>query len=520
MPNNFKENWLKIMNYNANVEILKESDAIKEKVRIPLTSITTNGNILYYLFELLYPKFINDQQNILDLVINDDGTEILKIILYETKKAGIHESFKVLPNNIIRFQENELDDIDTLFNKIQSTLVEKRNVRISNLRLFKKNAIDLINKHCINIENISNYEFLRNLMDLIQTLFKNNLFYIYPEPNVYRFLNKSVKLLNGINLAKIFQFIEEILPDFNTSTVFYSDKLVLILQIIKKISKSAKSEITIKLLTPEDLGIEMGNLTIEEYLNLIKEKLKSERIYFMNQNNIFSLLLELFEMEMPPTNVNLGIVLQKVLFGFRSFENYWYTIPRPKIYDSVKRFISKLFGKNLNLKKVSHWSIPELIFNWFDRNLGLNSKFLVILTDVKKYNLKKDYLNNAFNNALLFEIENRRLTKIRSINKEDILFNNEINTLDKIRSRLSEKCGFISAVISIDKLILTDVFGNFGFKLHKFKPLSKTKAYKILKSKYYFNVYPDLPLYKLIKDNGLISLIKLLIPILIDKHEF
>ena len=142
---------MKILKYNSNIEIFDESKELKEGIRIPLTPIKTDGKIVYYLFELLYPIFINDQQNILDVVISDNGDEILKLILYDTKKAGVHESFQILPKDLIDIQNIDLDNMNDFFNVTQSVLMEKNNIRISSLRIFKNKALDYINNFCIGL---------------------------------------------------------------------------------------------------------------------------------------------------------------------------------------------------------------------------------------------------------------------------------------------------------------------------------------------------------------------------------
>ena len=180
MNKKFAENWLKILEFNNNVEILEDSNLMAQKVRIPLTPIEIKTNLLYYLFELLYPKFINDQQNILDIIISNDGNEVLKVILYKTKVVGIHETLQNLPNNIIDFQlkhVKSLDEFDEQFNRIQTTLISKTGVRISSVRIFKEGAIDIINNYCQNIEKVSFFEFLNKFFDSFQELFEKRLFY-------------------------------------------------------------------------------------------------------------------------------------------------------------------------------------------------------------------------------------------------------------------------------------------------------------------------------------------------------
>ncbi|MFX0186671.1 MAG: hypothetical protein ACFE8A_02930 [Candidatus Hodarchaeota archaeon] len=518
---NFKSNWLKILNYNSNVEIFDDAKKLKERIRIPLTPINTEGYVIYYLFKLLYPIFINDQQNILDVVISDNGKEILKLFLYETKKAGIHESFQIVPKEWINFQWDDLHEINEIFSAAQSGLIEKKNVRISSLRIFKKKAINYINDFCIGINELNFYEFMLRIFDLVQNILEYNVFFIYPEPNILKFLKKLIIYLKGIKLSNIFKFIEGNFDSFNVSIVLNSEQLILILKIQKIKSSSEKSDLNFKLYTPRELGINVDGISITHLLNKIKFRLKSEKIFLINQNHILSLLPEIFELDIPPKIENLKLILQKILFGFRSFENLWYMAPRPKIYNTLRRFIVRLIGLNLNLKKISHWAFPELISTSIGSNFGLYSKIMFIFTNISKYKkLKLDDLKKIFEYAILIEIENGKLQKIIPINRDDIFTNGKATDLEIIRYIISEKYGFVSSVIKIDNLLIKEVLNNFGSNLSKFKPFSKLKILKLLKNKNIFNIYPDLPPFKLITNNGVKYLTKLVLPILIDKHEF
>jgi len=117
-------------------------------------------------------------------------------------------------------------------------------------------------------------------------------------------------------------------------------------------------------------------------------------------------------------------------------------------------------------------------------------------------------------------MENNRLKRIIPINRFDVFANNNISNLETIRHQISKKYGFLSSVIQIDKLLIKEVLNNFTSNLTKFNPFSKLKAIKMLKNKNIFNIYPDIPSYNLIMNNGVKSLTKLVLSILIDKHEF
>jgi len=522
----FKNNWLKILKFNATRDVIKGPELEKEDVRIPLSPITINANLLYHFFELLYPKFINDQQNILDVVISETNkkNKVVGLYLYKTKKAGIHEKLESLPNGLIRIKSLDLDKLDDLFSKAQTQIMKEKGVRISSIRLFKKEAIDLINKHCENIDIISQYQFFTRIMTLIQKFFEQHLFLIYPEPIIFKFLRESIKLLNKIQIQNLFKFIEEVLPEFNTSLLIDGSNIMVVVFLQKKILKSGKSELSLKFFTPDDLGINIDNPDIKDKLSIIQKKLKTVKTYYLNLNDIVSFVSDFFELAIPLKKDNIQFLLQKALYGYRSYENHWDMVPRPKIYNSFIRFILRLFGFNLNLKKLSHWAIPDVIINYIDFYFGLNSKVLIIISDHKKnkkIKLPQDsILKNTCEHIFLLEFEESMLIAIRAINIEDLFTDTYYNSLDSIKKIISEKYGFMSTIVVFDKLLLQNIVKNLIFGHSKSLLFSSLKTLKMLKNKKYLTIYPEFPPYKLIKRKGAISLLKLMLPILIDKHEF
>ncbi len=522
----FKDNWSKILSFNKNRDILEDPENVKEFVRIPLSPISIHPNILYYFFEILYPKFINDQQNILDIIIHevDKKKKILGLFLYKTKKAGIHETIESLPDKLFKIKSLEIERLDDIFSKVQSALLKEKNIQISSIRIFKKEAIDLINKHCEKIEEISLYEFLNRIMDLIQKILEKDLFLIYPEPIIFHFLKSAIKLLNKIRLSNFFKFIEEILPEFNTSLLINGNKKKLIFLLQKTILKSEKSDLTLKFFTPEELGINLNGSDIKNNLSIIQEKLKTKKVYCLNQNDILSFISDLFELLLPITKENLKFLFQKALFGYRSFETHWDMVPRPTIYNNLVRFLIHLIGFNLNLKKISHWAIPEVIFNYIDFYFGLNSKILIIISDLNRTKKIKGSQDNLLKNSclhtFLLEFEDSTLGNIRVINKEKLFSDINSNSLSSIRRASIEKFGSPSAIIILDKFLLQSIIRNFIFNHSKFSFIPKFKTLKLLKNEKYFTMYPEFPFYKLIKKKRSISLLKLFLPIIIDKFEF
>ncbi|MFX0039287.1 MAG: hypothetical protein ACFFCY_08250 [Promethearchaeota archaeon] len=521
----FKENWSKILNFNRNRDILQYPENVKEYFRIPLSPISINANLLYKFFELLYPRFINDQNNILDIIISDEDkkNKVHSLYLYKTKKAGIHETVESLPNDTIRIKSLENLNLDELFDKVQKSLMKEYNVRVSSIRLFKNEGIDLINKNCERIEEISNYEFLEHLIDLIQKIISQELILIYPEPIVINFLRTFIILLDKIQLKSLFKIIEDLFPEFNLSFLLNEIGLEVIIHLQKQKSKFGKSNLIIEFLTPEDLGIKLNKSKVKDSLTLIQKKLNTEKTYHINQNDIITILSDLLELLVPLNKKNLLFLLQKVLFGYRSFDNHWDMVPRPKIYNTLIRFIFRLFGFNLNLKKLSHWAIPDLIFNYLDFYLGVNSRVLFIITDQEKIKNGRENRNNIFkdscNYIFLLEFEESTLKCMRTLDKE-VLFSSKSNSLYSIKEHVVNKIGYISCVLVFDKLLVQNIIKFFIFRHSKFSFFPRFKTLEMFKNEKFFQIHPEFPFYKLIKKRRAIALMKLLLPIIIDKYEF
>jgi len=514
-----------MLTYNSHIDLGDKSKITETKIRVPLTPIEVNPYLLYHLFEVFYPKFINDHNNILDIIISNDGRNVINLYLYETKKAGIHESIEKLPHDIIRFHKKDLDDINKFYNRILDGMVKKKGIRVSSIRIFKEQAIDYINQYCVDIEDSPFDLLLSEGFELIQKLFEQDLFIIYPEPNLFRYLKELIIFLSGRRLSSLFRLIYKLLPEFNIAFIFGARDLTVILHLQKlEVSKLKTAYLRLRLIIPDELGISNDISDKNEIIRLVQQHLQTDKAYYLNQTDIISLLTEIINFPVKVRGENLNLLFQKILFGFRSFENHWHLNPRPAVYNNLLRFLIRLFGFNLNLRKISHWAIPELISSIIRNNLGLNSKILLIISDVsnfKKLNFSNfNYLEKAAIHLFVVEIENSTLVQIYSVKKEDLIIEKEIKSLESIRSKMSVKYGYLSNVIILDKLLLQSLIKNFMFEHSKIAPRSKIKTLKMLKKPRFFYMFPELPPYKLIKKKGTISLIKLLLPIIIDKHEF
>ncbi len=521
----FKRNWITILNYNQKSLCSKNDDELNVMVRIPFTPIEIDAKILKELFEVLYPQFINDQQNILDIIISDDENTILNAYLYQTKKAGIHESIEHLPLEVIRdkifpYKKKDLEDIELFFNKLQLRLIENKKVRISSIRIFKKKFIDLVNDLYKILDLTTLNEYLHQFFNFIQEVYGQELLYMYPNPPINSFITNFFKFLNCIKVSGFIEIIMDILPVMKISLLFYLLNSHVVLDLKNTSSSSINENMNISIRSLEEMEIECIKKTIPEILKQIVLNQKSDMSYYIDLNALLSLLLEIFETDFPPKRENSEYIFQKLLYGVRNYENLWFKAPRLNLFN-LKRYFLRYLGINVNIKKLSHWSIPPTISALFHTYFGLKSRILFIYTDSSenKSNLKVP-LDHSFKKAGILEFENNRIESIVPVRREEILNNETSISLEAIRSSVSKNRGYLSAVISMDKALLREFIDQFILNLSSPTLFKKMKVLKMFKNERYLDMYPVIPLLKLMRDSSPLKLLKLLTSVAIDKHEF
>lgn len=519
---NFYDNWMKIIKCNKK-ELRKGKIEEEEAVRIPLTSIKINPVLLNSLFGIIYPKFINDQQNVVDIIISDDEELLEKIVLYETEEPGIHKSYKILENDILKLKKYPLKETTAFFIKLQEEIFKKHRIRVSHMRVFKKKAIEILNLYIKNIEQTSLEDSLSNIFSIIEKIIRNQLFFIYPKTNIITFFEELIQISDHNLLSHAFKFIKQILPPFNYAFLIRSGKSSFILRIENKEKNSSESKLDLQIFPAESFNIDLSGTNESDLLKSLYIQLRVDFIFLFELNHILTLLSNIFELQHPIALDKIKLFLQKFLFGLRSYETYWFKYPKPLSYNPILRYFLRLFGFIFDLKKLSHWEIPEFLFSLFYNRLGLKNRILIIFTNLMQHkNIDLDKLENpieiGFSKAILIETENRKLTKIIPISNKV----NEIKNLGLkgVRRKLMENYGYIDLALSIDLSLISKLLHNFIMSFNNFNIISKVKTIKKLKKQHYFNVYPKKPEFLYLKKTGTISLIKKILPIFIDKHIF
>jgi hypothetical protein len=294
-----------------------------------------------------------------------------------------------------------------------------------------------------------------------------------------------------------------------------STSLPIALKIKKEDIGAPNSELDIKLFLLESNKYNLKNINQVADFKLLQSDFNVDNVVTINQNPLLLFCSELFEAKIPPDKEKLKLLLQKVLYGIRSYDLNWSTFPKPKINNFLLRFLIRLFGINLNLKKLSHWAISEFLFNLVAMYIGLNAKILVILTDKSKNNPKE-----TSNELILLKIEYGVIKKIEYLNNPDLITRINQQSLESIKLIISEQFGFISNVLMLDKQLIKKIIKVFIVEFQKISIGPLLKILKMMRKPQYFRLSPEIPPYTLLKKKGVISFLRSLLSIVIDKHDF
>jgi len=505
-----KEDWLALLKVNKRINTTDTPEDIQEIITIPFTPVKVDVHLLYYLSQYLYPKFINDQKNVVDIIISDYDIDNIAFdaFLYNTSRLGIYDSIKTVPKGVISFKQKEMNNLEQLFIKIQSRLLETNNIRIASVRLFRRKSIDLINRFYEKLEKYSKFEFLIKLFDLIQKLVKEELIIIYPEPNIMIFLKSLFLIIEDLKISDMFKILFNIVPLFNQTLIFHSRKLDFIFNLQKLPSQpNPNLELTLKKWDLDQNPL-VSNLDKKELSNLKKE-FKSQNLFILQFESFIDYLLELSELRTPANKEKIKLLLQKFFYAIKKVGTLWNISPKPKISSSLLRFILRLFSFNLNLRNISYWTIPDGFYHLIDTYLGLNFKLAFILTDIEK---PTHMISLAFNNGALL--------RIIPINQKNVINGEGLTNLNPIWNAINHHYGFHAIIIKMDIRLLQKLINTFIFKLNKLGPFSLLSIIRMVKQSKNFDIYPPIPPFQLIRKKNSLILLKIILDNIIDRYEF
>lgn len=567
--------WAETLEFNKQFNLDHEKytdDVVRdlEFVKVPFFPLRLNPYI-FSRFNSIFSTLINGGNgNSIEIIYNEVNQEILDIKLIKTDNDGNILEFIHNPLPKLDMKYSMINDSENLFRILKKEILALHFTEIGFVKIidsiYLESILDLLEKEKEKKEN----DHLICLFERAQIFFnflKKKKIRFYPDQTFFTFFEKFMATYG--NPQNFFSIIKSYfingklsvtLKNENWYNTFISDE------------ETAGEIFNISAKTPFDLGsIDIEDLyKWEKLLKKIHDKYNTDHNiklnYLLDLDWISELLNDIIESEIPFNENRIKFIFQKLLFGIKSIELTWDVYPKPLVYNDAIRFFLRILGFHINPRKISYWSLPDLVSFFFKNNFGSNYKMLVLIKDEMNTNSGGSSSDRNEESGkiekikgFIINISDSKLYKINTIDMEEIKqiqdllildsektvdddlvehdqikeisnFKNrwkEITTfksnIHEIHKKFSSKYGFLTEIIYIDNKLLKELFQFFLFDANSKNPFKMFKFIRILnrlKKTEFFYCFPEFPFFKYFKKMGSIRLIRQISPILFDLKEF
>ena len=510
--------------------------------KIPFISLDIDIKSFYFLWVDLYPLFMNSNSNSIELIV-DDNDKISNCILHKSNKDGMYiEAIKIDVNKLPNFSTN-LRNVNEIYNSLRVWVKQAYNVDIGNIRIIPLTMInDFISIHEKYFKKGINYGFLKMIGEYIDIIVKNRnqqLLLCYPPSPLFEFLKKFNEYFVNFSYFDIMKALRSYLPKSKMTVTFRLKEYSAFLSYFINISQS---RISFEFIPIPDY-VFSKNITdkIENKIfKFLKKDCNTKHNLIFQLDYITELIFEVIQSQIPIQKDRFLLIEEKFLNFYRNIGISWDMEPKPYIYNNNFRFWIYFLGFYINPRKLSFWSIPTLTQSFLSMFFNLTGDTL-LLTGKKFPNLtngKKIDKLNGFKVSMIdgmiekFQyIHDSELQDILEITRNEILRYskeekskiNRSSILSQIRTEFSEKIRFVSSVVWISDEMISKITKTILIDFHKHNRFSGRKMVRILNSfrkNQYFSVFPENPLYKNVKKQNTLLLLKSITPIFTDLHEF
>jgi hypothetical protein len=526
-----KCNFLNLWN-----EILSKFHNSEEKIlplSIPILPFEITPAILGQLLIASQQLWMNMPASAVEVITNEQGT-ISEVYLHKADQEGMYK--ELLKMDLVAFPVKalKLAEMDSLFEKIKKWVKKQYSVDIGNVRqypisLFQQLGV-MYNTHNNTQKHLQNVLVLiGGYLDSILDALEKETCFIYPNSLIFDYMLALQKFFGKVSFRKFGEFLTKTLPDMNITISLYGDDWFFAYHVFHEKYQLQLNHIP----NPELMPIEEEPISRQEgFLKQIALKSKSKQNFLFQANAFVDLLYDIFQTPIPADGPRFRFLFQKALYRYRGVGTYWNVHPRPLIYFGGVRFLVYMLGYHLNLQKLSHWAIPDIMASLFNKVFGLSGQMILICGDSLKALKNSQSIDDIY--VMLFKYDNGMFTKAASLKSADIYASNDINysfnlgeseeqqELEKIRLSLTEKYGYIHSVIWISINLIRSLLKSMGLDLHSqgigLKNLTQSIA--LIQDSSDFTMSPSNPVYLFLKKQKPATILKKIAPIITDLNEF
>jgi len=536
LKNENLDNWMYLINKNDNFsdsEDLKAEE--RQKADLPFFPLSMEKKDFDRIFREIYIHFINPKNaTSLELILEENNT-IKTVYLSQAKKDNTYKKFQEIKLEefpLKKIQKDGENNIQKIFERLEDWIKQAHNIDLGNIRFINESAIHkFVEIYSKNQQSSKDHDIFhligRYLDQLIDSLNKNQLEF-YPQPAFFKFLLNLQKVWKHISFSHIFRIFRDNFPEKEFSIILFGNDWE-----IPFIFTITKHDTLLRTLTIPNIIINNHEDKIErrnELVKHIKKVYKTKNNFLLNLQDSSQWFKELFRSKLPLSSKRRELIFEKLLFIYKNLGSSWDY--EPKNFNSYggMRYFMYLLGFRYFTKKLSYWSIPNMLSLFGGIDFGLSTKICFIISEGFTYKTKSinassfilKQLNGQFKNIKWIELEeNKGDLSDKLVNFSNLEKVSE-DLLKDLKNNLMDNFGNISHIIWINTEILKDLLDRFVFKLHSFgfTPIKLKSILKVFQNKKYIRIYPEPPLFQRFQEQGTFKLLREISPIFTDLHEF
>lgn len=577
----FAKLWESILEFNK--KYLTEAESLDEgKIKslndtnTPLLPIKMNPYLFNRLFGIFSSIFIGENGNFIEITLDKSTDSITGITLIKSDISKNFIDFIENPIPELKIHPIYFKDIDKLFIEIKTAVFNKFKIDIGSVRIIDTRLFDLIKQLIeIDLEKTDFERVFKLCINILFDLVQYDYISIYPRLQLLQFAKDL--LITYPNFREILLdlcSIKNILPKGTISITLCGDVWYSTLVL----NYDGDKILNIQVMPPFEFG-KLDKNSLYAKISLIKKigkyyskKYNTQANYILDPIWLKEILTDLIESPIPFEEARQNLILQKILLAIKNVETTWDVYPKPIFYNDLFRYFLRTLGYHISPRKISYWVLPEM-FSFFSKKfIGTSYKTLIIIskgidsidnfskrdkwtiTHIKRLvqnsfgilisknttaTEKIDYISGneleqviEQNNDEIYQLEQKMIKDISylypkfKLGKKISYKNFEITLkacFSKFRTALLQKYGIIDIVIFINQELIQKIITISEVENISKNPLKYIKNARALKNfinnAELFSIYPDLPLYQYIKQQGF-RFSKEIMPLMFDCTEF
>lgn len=519
-----------VMEYNISLPVFEEDPAGKYATTpLPLLKLDAPLASISRLLRFFGPRLLNENLNCLLVSLADDAT-VTAISLFLEDEHGNYIKQIPVDADLLGGIPADWSNLERVYDQLKNSLTQAMGMEVGFLLLVRP---PLVAKLAQIEAQLPKYPDILHVIDILARTFhevvKNGALQYYPRLKVVDLLEKLTGYYGKTAIHAGAELLKQTLPEFDVLVSLLADDWALGARLVSKNTTTRLSFLDarkIDAISPRTLEELPGAVREAFEIETQFEKLKTFSVT-LRAAPLASFLEELADSTFPPSAERSLLLASKVLFGYRSFEALWNIAPYPLSQNAAVRFLLRVLGFNFNIKKISYWAFPILLYEYAGFFVGKTERFALVYCDQAKGAPLIDPrgFGLTLQDGFLRDVTPlpEAVTEAAHLTAMEYKQHGYNHLCKQLKADLLAAGTFVNRVIVVQRAVARRVVKNVLFDINSTSPFRWFRlvgTIRRLKNSKKFASYPVNPLFLKFTDTGSVKQGKQLLKLLVDKHEF